>query len=151
MRKSSNALKSAFTSAQVLMSWEPDEPLIVEMDASNYALGAILSIISDSSNIHPIAFCSCTFTSPKQNYNTHDKELLTIFDAFQVWQHYLEGSGMPINVVTNHKNLEYFSTTKILTCWQVWWSEFLSRFNLIICVCPGQLDTKFVLYSLMNS
>ena len=82
------------------------------------------------------------FTSPEQNYDTHDKELLTIFDAFWVWQHYLEGFGMPIDVVTNHINLEYFSTTKILTHWQVQWSEFLSRFNLIICFHPQRLGMK---------
>ena len=113
------------------------KPLIIETDASDYALGAILSIISDSSDIHPIAFHSCTFTSPEQNYDTHDKELLAIFDAFQLWPHYLEGSGTPIDVVINHKNLEYFSTTRILTHWQVQWSEFLSRFNLIIHFHPG--------------
>ena len=131
------AWKSAFTSAPVLMSWEPDKPLIVETDASDYALCAILSISSDSSDIHPIAFHSHTFTSPKQNYDTHYKELLTIFDAFWVWRHYLEGSGTPIDVVTNHKNFEYFSTTEILTHQQVQWSEFLSRFNLIIRFHPG--------------
>ena len=135
--KSFNALKSTFTSTPVLANWEPNKPLIVETDASNYALGAILSIISNSGNIHP-----GTFTSPKQNYDTHGKELLTIFDAFWVWQHYLEGSGMLIDVVTNHKNLEHFSTTKILTRRQVWWSKFLSRFNLIIRFHPGQLGTK---------
>ena len=48
------AWKSAFTSAPVLANWEPNKPLIVETDASDYALGAILSIISDSSDIHPI-------------------------------------------------------------------------------------------------
>ena len=104
--KSFNALKTAFTSAPVLVNWEPNKPLIVETDASDYALAAILSIISDFSNIHPIAFHSCTFTSPKQNYDTYDKELLAIFDAFWVWQHYLEGSGTPIDVVTDHKNLD---------------------------------------------
>ena len=82
-RKSFNALKATITSALVLANWEPDKPLIIEMDASNYALGAILSIISNSSDIHPIAFHSHTFTSPQQNYNTHDKELLAIFDALQ--------------------------------------------------------------------
>ena len=136
-QKSFNALKAAFTFALVLVNWEPDKPLIVEMDASDFALGAIISIISDSSDIHPVAFYSHNFTSPEQNYDTHDKELLTIFDAFHVWQHYLEGSSTPIDVVTDHKNLEYFSTTKILTHQQVRWSEFLSRFNLVICFHPG--------------
>jgi RNase H-like domain found in reverse transcriptase len=56
------------------------------------------------------------FTSPELNYDVRDKELLAIFEAFQRWQHYLEGSADPIDVVTDHKNLKYFSTTKLLTC-----------------------------------
>ena len=45
-------------------------------------------------------------------------------------------------MVTDHKNLEYFSTTKVLTCHQAHWSKYLSQFNLIICFCPGKLGTK---------
>ena len=59
-----------------------------------------------------------------------------------MWRHYLEGSGSPIDVVTDHKNLEYFSTTKVLTHRQARWSEFLSGFNLVICFRPGRLGTK---------
>src|SRR6202021_2366523 len=86
-RASFNALKSAFTSAPILASWAPDRPLIVETNASDYALGAILSIIDDSGEIHPVAFHSRTFTPPELNYDTHDKELLAIFAAFKVWRH----------------------------------------------------------------
>src|SRR5437016_7731711 len=107
-RKSFEALKSAFTSAPVLMHWMPDKPMIIETDASDYALGAILSIQNDSGEIHPVAFHSRTFTAPELNYDTHDKELLAIFEAFRVWRHYFEGSGIPIDVITDHKNLEYF-------------------------------------------
>ena len=67
---------------------------------------------------------------------------LAIFEAFRVWRHFLEGSGIPIDVVTNHKNLKYFSTTKVLTCQQARWSEYLSSFNLVIRFCPGKLGTK---------
>ena len=49
------------------------------------------------------------------NYNTHNKELLAIFEAFKIWRYYLEGSTYLIDVVIDHKNLEYFSTTKVLT------------------------------------
>ena len=59
-QKSFQALKSAFTSAPVLTHWVPNKPIIVETDASGYALGAILSIQTDSSKIHPMAFHSCT-------------------------------------------------------------------------------------------
>ena len=141
-QKSFQALKSAFTSAPVLTHWVPDKPIIIETDASDYALGAILSIQTNSSEIHPVAFHSRTFSAPELNYDTHDKELLAIFEAFHVWQHFLKGSGTPIDVVTDHKNLEYFSTTKVLTPCQARWSEYLSQFNLIIHFCPGKLGTK---------
>jgi RNase H-like domain found in reverse transcriptase len=82
------------------------------------------------------------FTSPKLNYNVHDKELLAIFEAFQHWRHYLEGLADPIDVVTDHKDLEYFSTTKLLTRRQARWSDYLSQFNLVICFRPGRLSMK---------
>ena len=141
-RKAFESLKSAFTSAPILTHWMPDKPMIVETDASDYALGAILSLQTDSGEIHPVAFHSRTFSAPELNYDTHDKELLAIFEAFRVWRHYLEGSAIPIDVVTDHKNLEYFSTTKVLTRRQARWSEFLSQFNMVIRFRPGKLGTK---------
>ena len=82
------------------------------------------------------------FSTLKLNYNVHNKELLVIFEAFKIWRHYLERSASPIDVVTDHKNLEYFSTTKVLTHQQARWLEYLSQLNLIICFCPGCLGTK---------
>jgi len=142
-RTSFDTLKKAFTTAPILTQWIPGTPLIVETDASDYALAAILSTISPTNNdIHPIAFHSRTFSPPELNYDIHDKELLAIFEAFKTWRHYLEGSPDPIDVVTDHKNLEYFSTTKLLTRRQVRWSEYLSQFNLIIRFHPGHLGAK---------
>ena len=110
-------LKQAFTTTPILAHWIPGTVLIVETDASDYALAAILSTISlTSGEIHPIAFHSWTFTLPELNYDIHDKELLAIFEAFKIWCHYLKGSLTPVNMVTDHKNLKYFSTTKLLTC-----------------------------------
>ena len=89
--------------------------MVVETDALDYALAAILSAYDTEGALHPIAFHSRTFTSPELNYDVHDKELSAIFEAFKRWRHYLEGLAEPIDVVTDHKNLEYFSTTKLLT------------------------------------
>jgi len=47
-----------------------------------------------------------------------------------------------VDVVTDHKNLEYFSTTKILNRHQACWAEYLCQFNLIICFRLGKLGTK---------
>jgi len=124
------------------MHWVPDTQLVVETNASDYALVAILSIMTKDNKIHPIAFHSQMFSALELNYDVHNKELLAIFEAFKIWRHYLEGSASPINIVTDHKNLEYFSMTKILTCRQARWSEYLSQFNLIIHFHPGRLGTK---------
>src|SRR5882724_6913716 len=76
------------------------------------------------------------------NYDVHDKELLAIFEAFKRWWHYLEGSALPIDVVTDHRNLQYFSMTKILMWCQAHWSEYLSAFNLVIWFRPRKFSTK---------
>ena len=87
----------------------------METDTSDYTLAAILSIVNEDNEVHPVAFHSHTFIVAELNYNIYDKELLAIFEVFKIWQHYLEGLAYPINVVMDHKNLEYFSTTKVLT------------------------------------
>src|SRR5882724_1758947 len=76
------------------------------------------------------------------NYEIYDKELLAIFEAFRHWCNYLEGLAHVILVLSNHKNLEYFVTTKQLTHCQVHWSEYLSEFNYLKCYWAGQLGTK---------
>ena len=141
-RHSFNALKHAFTTVPILTHFIPDTPITVETDTSDYAVTSILSITCADSELRPVAFYSWTLTAPELNYDTHDKELLAIFEAFKSWHHYLEGSASPIDVVTNHKNLEYFSTSKVLTRWQARWSEFLSQFNLVIHFRPGKLGAK---------
>ena len=97
----------------------------METDTSDYTLTTIFFIVNKDNEVHPVVFHFHTFTVAELNYNTHDKELLAIFEAFKIWRHYLEDLAYPINVIIDHKNLEYFSTTKILTWKQVWWSKYL--------------------------
>ena len=91
----------------------------METDASDYTLITILSIVNRENKVYLIAFHSYTFTIVELNYNTHNKELLAIFEAFKIWWHYLKGLAYPIDIVIDYKNLEYFSTTKVLTQRQV--------------------------------
>jgi len=98
------------------MYWVLDVQLVMETNASDYALAAILSIMTKDNEIYSIAFYSQMFSALKLNYDIYDKELLVIFEAFKIWRHYLKGSASLIDIVMDHKNLEYFSTTKILMC-----------------------------------
>ena len=76
-------LKQAFTLVLVLTRWQPDCPIVVETDASDYTLAAILSLQEPNGELHPVTFLSWTFTSAKLNYDVHYKELLAIYEAFK--------------------------------------------------------------------
>src|SRR5882672_8542257 len=141
--KAFGALKHAFTTAPILAHSNPDNPIVVETDASDYAIAAIVSQISpDDGDIHLIVFYSHSMQPAELNYEIYDKELLAIFEAFRQWRNYLEGSAHVVLMLSDHKNLEYFTTTKQLTHRQVCWSEYLSGFNYLICYRAGRLGTK---------
>ena len=137
-----NTLKLAFTTAPVLSHWIPDVPQIIETNASDYAIATIHSICTADGELHPVAFHSQMLGPAERNYDTHDKELLAIHEAFKIWCHHLEGSAVPIDVFTDHKNLEYFMSSKTLMWWQAQWSKYLNTFNLSLCFCPGKLGAK---------
>ena len=137
-----NTLKLAFTTTPVLSHWIPDVPQLIETDASDYAIAAIHSIRTADGELHPVAFHSRTLGPTEQNYDTHDKELLAIHEAFKIWRHHLEGSAFPIDVFTDHKNLEYFTSSKTLMRRQARWSEYLNAFNLSLHFWPGKLGAK---------
>jgi len=107
-------LKRRFTTAPILVHFDATKPVIVETDASDFALGAILSQRDAENRLHPVAFYSRKFTPAEINYEIHDKELLAIVDAFKHWRRYCEEAAHQVEVYTDHQNLEYFTTTKVL-------------------------------------
>jgi RNase H-like domain found in reverse transcriptase len=58
---------------------------VIKTDASNYALAAILSQVESNGEIHPVTYLSRTFSDTELNYNTHDKKLMAIYEAFKAW------------------------------------------------------------------
>jgi hypothetical protein len=138
-----NRLKVAFTSAPILAHYDPDNPTVVETDGSEYVIATIISQIDcETGLLHPIAFFSCSMHPAELNYDIYDKELLGICETFRHWRPYLEGAQKMTLVLSDHNNLEYFTTTKQLSRWQACWLEFLSNFDFVIRYRPGRLGTK---------
>ena len=77
-------IKEAFTIAPILGHWNPESPIILETDASDHALAAILSTQSNG-EICSIVFHSRAFSVVEINYDIHDKELLAIVKFFKKW------------------------------------------------------------------
>ena len=89
-----------------------------------------------------MVFFSKKHSPAEINYEIYDKELMAIVRAFEEWRAELEGAAFPIQVISDHKNLEYFMTTKQLSRRQARWSEYLSRFDFKIVYRPGKSGGK---------
>jgi len=91
---------------------------------------------------HPVAFYSKSLSSMERNYEIHDKEMLAIIRALEEWRHFLEGATHPVEIWTDHKNLEYFMTAKKLNRCQARWSLHLARFDFLLHHHPGRTMDK---------
>ena len=141
-QESFSTLKSAFKAGVVLAHPNESKEFLVEVDASDYALGGVLSQYSDQNELVPVAFFSRQMVPAERNYEIYDKELLAITVALKEWRHFLQGSIHPFTILTDHKNLEYFMTSKQLTRRQARWSLFLSEFNFNLSYRPGSHNGK---------
>jgi len=68
-------LKQSFTTAPILAHFDAQKPVIIETDASDFAIGAVLSQRDEEGRLHPVAFHSRKFQPAEINYEIHDKEL----------------------------------------------------------------------------
>jgi hypothetical protein len=137
-----DTLKATFTSAPILAHFDPDRDVIIETDASDDVSASVLSQYHDDNVLHPMAYFSKKHSPTECNYEIYDKELMAIVRAFEEWRTELQSIINPIRVLSDHKNLEYFKTTKLLNRRQARWSQFLSQFNFKIVYCPGTTSGK---------
>jgi len=100
-------LKAAFTSAPILRHFDPSLP-------SDFALRAVISQRDPNDGLlHPITFHSRKFQSAEQNYEIYDKEMLAIVETMDNYRHYFEGLGQKVTVYSDHRNLLWFTETKV--------------------------------------
>lgn len=133
-------LKAAFTSAPVLMMPEMEAAFRVETDASDFALGGILSQEDAEGDWRPVAYFSKALQPAERNYDVHDKELLAVVRALEMWRPYLEGNPHCVDIYSDHRNLEFFMSARDLNRRQARWSIFLNRFVFKIHHRPGRLS-----------
>jgi len=118
------------TTAPVLVSPQDSEPFCIEADSSDFASGAVLSQrLPGEEKWHLVAFYSKSLSPVEWNYEIHDKEMLAIIRALEEWRHFLEGARHPVEIWTDHKNLEYFMTAKKLNRRQARWFLYLACFD----------------------
>ncbi len=68
--------------------------------------------------------------------------MLAIMRALEEWRHHLQGAHSPVEIYTDHKNLEYFMTAKKLNRRQARWSLELANFDFTLTHKPGRTMGK---------
>ena len=76
----------------VLVTPDLDKEMRVEADASDFAMGGVLSIKCEDERWRPVAYISKSLNKAKRNYEIHDKEMLAIIRCLEAWRHFLEGA-----------------------------------------------------------
>ena len=107
-RSALDTLISAVTEGPTLAQPDMSRPFFLQVDASAYTTGAILSQQDDRGKHRAVGFLSKTFNKAERNYDIHNRELLAMFRGLAHWRHLLLSSPHVTTVLTDHKNLEYY-------------------------------------------
>ena len=112
-------------------------PFVIHADASDYAIGSVLEQ-DQGHGLQPIAYLSKKLNSAQCNYTVYEKELLAIVTSLAEWKHYLLGSPHIINVITDHKPLEWVAKQPALSARVARWVDILQQFSPYIQYKPGK-------------
>jgi hypothetical protein len=105
MERAFQELKHRICEEPVLKQPDQKEPFEVEVDASNYAIGAVLMQRDEKKVLHPVAFFSKTMNEAQRNYDVYNRELLGLLEMFRHWRPYLHQAAHKVKVHTDHANL----------------------------------------------
>jgi RNase H-like domain found in reverse transcriptase len=104
------------TSEPVLVPPDSTRQFVLEVDASQYATGAILyqadlKLKDKKGNpiLRPCGYHAKTFSGTEQNYPIYDREYMAIMRGLKHWDHLLQGpKDHKTIVITDHANLQYY-------------------------------------------
>ena len=131
-------LKRRFTTKPVLVTPDLNKEMRVEVDASDFATGEMLSMKCEDERWRPVAYISKLLNEAERNYEIYNKEILAIIKCLEAWRHFLKGAKGWFEIWTDHKNLEYFMKVQKLNQRQARWSLYLSRFDFTLRYVAGK-------------
>ncbi|MEN9524269.1 MAG: hypothetical protein RL536_338 [Candidatus Parcubacteria bacterium] len=133
-------LKEKFVNPPVMRFFDPKLETFLETDASDYALGGIVSQKDPTTGLtHPVSFHSRSLLDAECNYDTHDKELLAIVDSLKFNRPMLL-SVPSFTILCDHMNLAYFTKKNNLSQRQFRWAVFLADYRFTLIHRAGKLN-----------
>lgn len=132
-------LKNCLIQPPILQYPDFEKEFILTTDASEFALGAVLSQ-GEIGTDRPICFGSRTLNKAERNYAPIERELLAIVWATHTYKPYLWGRRF--TVVTDHKPLLWMLSLKDPTSRLIRWQVRLSEFNFSVVYKPGKYNSN---------
>jgi len=109
-KQSFNILRKALVTEPVLKQADINKDYILETDASDKVISAVLLQEDSNGDKHPIAYASKTLNSAQCNYSTSEKECLALVWGLEHFNSYCEGHSF--TCLTDHRALTYLISNK---------------------------------------
>ena len=134
-REAWETLKQCLTSAPILGYPDPAATFILDTDASDYGIGAVLSQVKDGEE-QVIAYGSRALTKPERRYCVTRKELLAVVYFTRYFRHYLLGKRFVLR--TDHAPLRWLKSFREPEGQVARWLEALQSFDFDLVHRPGK-------------
>lgn len=131
--------KTLLTNDPILQYPDFTREFVLTTDASNVAIGAVLSQGTIGSD-KPIAYASRTLNSSELNYSTIEKELLAIVWATKYFRPYL--FGRKFKIITDHRPLQWIMNLKEPSSRLTRWRLKLSEYDYTVIYKQGKSNTN---------
>jgi hypothetical protein len=115
-QKAFDTLKEKMTEAPVLTHPDLTKPFELEVNASRYAIGAVLLQRGEDGRRHPVNYFSTTLNAAERDYDIYNLELLAIVKSLQNSRSLLAGSPHEIKVYSDHLNLQHWRDPQKISC-----------------------------------
>lgn len=133
-------LQESLSREPVLEVADPRKPFVLQTDASNLGLGAVLSQKRDDQEEHPVAFASLRLLQQKVRYSTVEKECLAIVWALNYFKIYLLGQQFVIE--TDHKPLSWLQRMKDNNSRLLRWTLLIQSYRFELRYRKGSLNAN---------
>lgn len=132
-----NQMKKILTSSDTLIYPDFSKPLLLTTDASDFAIGAVLSQ-GEIGKDRPIHFASRTLNKSEESYSASEKEFLAIIWSLKIFRNYLYGQKFII--MTDHQPLTFSLSPKNTNAKLKRWKAFLEEHDYEIRYKPGKTN-----------
>jgi hypothetical protein len=132
MQKFFEELKNRFITAPIFTHFDQAKTCIIEIEELDCVLRAILAQKDDNARLNLIVFYSRKFQSAEINYEVSARGHLALINPPKMWCHNLEAVLCTMMLYSDHQDLQYFKTTKMLNLRQPHWAQELAAYEFKI-------------------